>query len=1042
MGFYNRNKSIKWFFYIGSLFLPFISMNSLAIGERNTEQQAVANTNNLNERGDETAGLIAQNIQTVSQVLSSSPSQLTEQAKAYALGKINGTISNETQRWLSQFGTARINFALDRKGKLDNGSLDLLLPFYDNKADWLVFSQFGYRHKDSRHTVNVGLGGRYFTPSWMYGLNTFFDHDVTGKNQRLGVGAEAWTDYVKLSANSYWRLTNWRQSLKERDWEERPANGFDLHGEFYLPAYPNLGGKLGFEQYFGDNVVLFNRDSKQKNPSLGRVGLNYTPIPLVTMGVDYKYGGSGHSETLFQANLNYRFGIPIGDQFSPASVASMRTLAGSRYDLVERNNHIVLDYRKKSQELQLMLPENVIVGYSLQKWPTPIQVAANEKSRVKRIMWQSDEAFKKNGGSISNVGGGNDLIALVLPQYVPDGQNTHTINVIAEENNGKLTKPALLNVTVQPFTVKQFKAEKLATTANSDKGGYNLLATLAHGTNDSDLIRNTLFNDVIWSIEPQDKNVTLHWDKQSKTNDQGQLQATVTSSQPLKDVKVFLEMPGMPKKHIGTIGFSGLLSDFSVKSVKPLVKGSVLAGDNGYTFTATVKDKAGNPLQNYQVDTIWYPEKLPDGMKWTSVQDTTDAEGRLFATLTSTNPAKGIKVGASIDGGKTTTYAENPVAFIDDIEIEGIEVTPTDDLEGDGRKAYLYKAKVTDAASNPIPHLTLGHDKVIWGVGKNGQYDHSKLLEEGKLVFRNQKLTTDEQGYLTANLTSSIGLDKIKAKLQVVTKNSKPEAVANTLVNFKSVDQPAGFHIYNSHNQSVYRYFKSNENGPHNLFTSVFGELRIDPNKPLVDPAIETGLYGIDSGQSGNFRYSDAFGGNKGVFHFREDEDNANKLPLLPIKLRAKVTNNQTGEIHSYTYTIKPLRIFSSKMIAGPDLTVQDNSCEKYSSNPSGVDQVVRWGLSSVNIMNLWPVSGEDIDNDPIYTEKYGTTLLEEFDNIMDWDLINKNVSGDRNVVLVYNNTRIKLNGFNPGSFMGFDINKRQAVPMKDVGSIICLITR
>ncbi|PHM62844.1 inverse autotransporter beta domain-containing protein [Xenorhabdus ishibashii] len=1037
MGSYNSNKSIKWFFYIGSLCLPFISMNTLAIGEKNTEQKAqkVANTNNLNERGGETAGLIAQNLQTVGQVLSSSPSQLTEQAKAYALGKINGTISNETQRWLSQFGTAKINFGLDRKGKLDNGSLDLLLPIYDNKADWLVFSQFGYRHKDSRHTVNVGLGGRYFTPNWMYGLNTFYDHDVTGKNQRLGAGAEAWTDYVKLSANSYWRLTDWRQSLKEQDWEERPANGFDLHGEFYLPAYPNLGGMLGFEQYFGDNVVLFNRDSKQKNPSLGRVGLNYTPIPLITMGVDYKYGGSGHSETLFQANLNYRFGIPIGDQFSPSSVASMRTLAGSRYDLVERNNHIVLDHRKKSQELQLMLPENVIVGYGLQKWPTPIQVVANEKSRVKRIIWQSDEAFQKNGGSVSAVGNGNELIALVLPQYVPNGQNTHTINIIAEENNGKLAKPALLNVTVQPFAVKQFKAEKLAPSANSDKNGYNLLATLAHGVNDSDIIRNASFDDVIWSLEPQDKSVTLDWNKPSETNDQGQLQATVTTSQPLKDVKVFLEMPGMPKKQIGTIGFSGLISDFSVKSVKPLVNGPVLAGDNGYTFTATVKDKAGNPLQNYQVETKWYPEQLADGMKWTSVQDTTDAEGRLFATLTSAMPMQDVKVGASIDGGKTTTYAENPVSFIGDIKIDGIEVTPTDDLNSDGKQAYFYKAKVTDATNNAIPHLTLGHDKVIWDVDKNGQYDHSKLLKEGTLVFGNQKLTTDDQGYLTATLTSSVGLDKVKAKLQVVTRNGKPEAVANTIVNFKSLEKPVGLYVYNRSNPKVDKFFKSDENGPHNLFSHLHAELRSDPAKPIIDPNLEEAQYEVVSGKASN-GYS-LHKNSQGILPFTFDI--SLNLEMVPTKFRVTATNKQTGAIRTYTYTIKPLRYFMNTETATPKTT----QCETYLS-AGGQPQKSMWDLASVRVTDLWPLSYTDPTNPnyDVHNEKYGTTLLEEFSNIMDWNLIEKG-NPNANILLVYNN--LHYNARNTDGFTGFDINKLEMTSITsagraDVGSVLCLL--
>ncbi|MDE9448326.1 inverse autotransporter beta domain-containing protein, partial [Xenorhabdus bovienii] len=109
------------------------------------------------------------------------------------------------------------------KGKLDNGALDLLLPLYDNKADWLFFSQLGYRNKDSRHTANLGFGGRYFTPGWMYGLNTFFDHDITGNNKRLGLGGEAWTDYVKLSDNTYWRLSKWHDALHDKDYEERPA---------------------------------------------------------------------------------------------------------------------------------------------------------------------------------------------------------------------------------------------------------------------------------------------------------------------------------------------------------------------------------------------------------------------------------------------------------------------------------------------------------------------------------------------------------------------------------------------------------------------------------------------------------------------------------------------------------------------------------------------------------------------------------------------------------------------------------------------------
>ncbi|AOM41029.1 hypothetical protein A9255_10845 [Xenorhabdus hominickii] len=279
-------------------------------------------------------------------MLTSSHSDLAGQATSYALGTVNNFIASEAQTWLSQFGTAKIDFTFDKKGKLDKSSLDFLLPLYDNKKDWLFFSQLGYRKKDSRYTANLGFGGRYFTPSWMYGLNSIFDYDITGNNRRLSLGGEIWGDYMKFSANTYWRLTNWRHSLDFDKHNERPANGYDINGEFFLPAYPSLGAKLAYEQYFGDEVTLFDRNTKQKNPSLGKIGVTYTPIPLVTMGVDYKLGTSGHSEAQFLANLNYRLGVPFGLQLSPANVDSMRTLAGSRYDLVERNNNIVLDHQK------------------------------------------------------------------------------------------------------------------------------------------------------------------------------------------------------------------------------------------------------------------------------------------------------------------------------------------------------------------------------------------------------------------------------------------------------------------------------------------------------------------------------------------------------------------------------------------------------------------------------------------------------------------------------------------------------------------------
>ena len=104
------------------------------------------------------------------------------------------------------------------------------------------------------------------------------------QHQRLGVGAELGWDYLRLSANGYYRLSDWMSSSRYRDYDERVANGFDLRATGYLPAYPQLGANLVYEQYYGQHVGLFgdDEDDRQKDPYAVTVGLSYTPIPLVT----------------------------------------------------------------------------------------------------------------------------------------------------------------------------------------------------------------------------------------------------------------------------------------------------------------------------------------------------------------------------------------------------------------------------------------------------------------------------------------------------------------------------------------------------------------------------------------------------------------------------------------------------------------------------------------------------------------------------------------------------------------------------------------
>lgn len=100
--------------------------------------------------------------------------------------------------------------------------------------------------------------------NWLLGGNAFYDYDFTRGHRRLGLGTEAWTDYLKFSGNYYHPLSDWKDSEDFDFYEERPARGWDIRMESWLPFYPQLGAKLVYEQYYGDEVALFGTDNLQK----------------------------------------------------------------------------------------------------------------------------------------------------------------------------------------------------------------------------------------------------------------------------------------------------------------------------------------------------------------------------------------------------------------------------------------------------------------------------------------------------------------------------------------------------------------------------------------------------------------------------------------------------------------------------------------------------------------------------------------------------------------------------------------------------------
>ncbi|EMD4633333.1 inverse autotransporter beta domain-containing protein, partial [Salmonella enterica] len=367
---------------------------------------------------------------------------------------VSGAATAEIQHWLSQWGTSRVQINLDKKFSLDESSFDTLLPIYDTSNN-TFFSQLGIRDKDGRNIVNLGLGNRTIKDDWILGVNSFYDFDFTGNNHRVGFGVEGWSNYIQVSANSYFRLNSWRQSRDFPDYNERPANGFDIRTNAWLPSFPQLGGKLGYEQYFGKQVALLDKSNLQKNPYSITAGLNYTPFPLLTLGIEQRFGKNYNNDTQLSLQLNYRPADSWKSQVNPSYVSGMRQISESRYDLVDRNNNFVFEYRKQDL-ISLVLSNNQIFDREYSKHLVSGQVKS--KYELATITWDSDE-FISAGGDVSVID--KKSFNLTLPAYranikdtaskSKEDANTYNINFVAIDKNGNKSSTSTLKVIVNPL---------------------------------------------------------------------------------------------------------------------------------------------------------------------------------------------------------------------------------------------------------------------------------------------------------------------------------------------------------------------------------------------------------------------------------------------------------------------------------------------------------------------------------------------------------------------------------------------------------------
>lgn len=692
---------------------------------------AQVSENNLTPPPGNSSGNLEQQIASTSQQIGSllAEDMNSEQAANMARGWASSQASGAMTDWLSRFGTARITLGVDEDFSLKNSQFDFLHPWYET-PDNLFFSQHTLHRTDERTQINNGLGWRHFTPTWMSGINFFFDHDLSRYHSRAGIGAEYWCDYLKLSSNGYLRLTNWRSAPElDNDYEARPANGWDVRAEGWLPAWPYLGGKLVYEQYYGDEVALFDKDDRQSNPHSITAGLNYTPFPLMTFSAEQRQGKQGENDTRFAVDFTWQPGSAMQKQLDPNEVAARRSLAGSRYDLVDRNNNIVLEYRKK--ELVRLTLTDPVTGKSGEV--KSLVSSLQTKYALKGYNVEAT-ALEAAGGKVVTTG--KDIL-VTLPGYrftsTPETDNTWPIEVTAEDVKGNLSNREQSMVVVQAPTLSQKDSSvSLSTqTLNADSHSTATLTFIAH-----DAAGNPVVGLVLSTRHEGVQDITLsEW----KDNGDGSYTQILTTGAMSGTLTLMPQLNGVDAaKAPAVVNIISISSSRTHSSIK-IDKDRYLSG-NPIEVTVELRDENDKPVkeQKQQLNNAVSIDNVKPGVT-TDWKET--ADGVYKATYTAYTRGSGLTAKLLMQNWNEDLHT---AGFIIDANPQSAKIATlsasNNGVLANENAANTVSVNVADEGSNPINDHTVTF----------------AVLSGSATCFNNQNTAkTDVNGLATFDLKSS-----------------------------------------------------------------------------------------------------------------------------------------------------------------------------------------------------------------------------------------------------------------------------------------------
>ncbi|EPG6401508.1 Ig-like domain-containing protein, partial [Escherichia coli] len=531
---------------------------------------------------------------------------------------------------------------------------------------------------------------------------------------------------------TYFGLSDWKNSRDIDDYLERPANGWDFSAEGWLPAYPQLGASIQFEKYYGKNVGLFGSDNLQENPYAVTGGISYTPVPLIKFSAQHKQGQSNVHDTTFGVEFNYRPGVSLAEQLSSDNVAVMREVQNRRYDFVERNNNIVLEYKKK-HALKISLPESVQgEGESI----IPVTLTINNASGgIKSVQW-NDSAFTAAGGKIS---GNGTSWQITLPAYKSEGVNSWNVGATVQDNRGNVSNYAVMNISVNNSGVSTadssftLDGDSSPTISADGQSTYPIVLSLKDSNGKA---LTGLADDIEMSVEftadsnsaRQRETVTAPSLGAVEEISAGVYRSVLAAGSQAGTVRVTAKVQG--KTFTLSIKQTAATEpDSEVSAVLTAAPAEQVVGYN-INLQLAVKDSQGNAITGDNT-LSFYALNQAEGVEFGTV---TEKDGVYSATVTSKRAGK-ITIGVKSDS-HDFSGVKKEITFIEDrqqVTFSQFEASQNNAL-ADGKQRNMVTVSLADRFGNVVPGyaVTLSLPAGITQVGG----EHAVSTDEnGNAIF-------------------------------------------------------------------------------------------------------------------------------------------------------------------------------------------------------------------------------------------------------------------------------------------------------------------